>query len=126
MPGVEGRFRLHSAREPNAALLTLGTSTAAAHSDQDARDQLQTKRELRARNSGTHATESTAPGSSAVGGDKSLGWIPSGDVLALMRLALGVTINVLALLIVLSELGGNIGPLLARAWIFGLAIPFGS
>jgi len=44
----------------------------------------------------------------------------------LLRTFLAITIGVLALLIVLSELGVNIGPLLAGASVFGLAISFGS
>ena len=47
-------------------------------------------------------------------------------LMPLLRIFLAITISVLALLIVLSELGVNIGPLLAGASVFGLAISFGS
>ncbi len=43
-----------------------------------------------------------------------------------MRIALAITIFVIAGLIVLSELGVNITPLIAAASVFGLAISFGS
>jgi small-conductance mechanosensitive channel len=44
----------------------------------------------------------------------------------LLKFFLGATIAVVAVLIVLSELGVNITPLLAGASVFGLAISFGS
>jgi moderate conductance mechanosensitive channel len=44
----------------------------------------------------------------------------------LIRIALAITIAVVAGLIVLSELGVNITPLIAAASVFGLAISFGS
>src|SRR5829696_10466359 len=44
----------------------------------------------------------------------------------LVRVALAITIGVLAMLIVLSDLGVNITPLIAGASVFGLAISFGS
>ena len=43
-----------------------------------------------------------------------------------MRAAFGVTIAVLALLIVLSRLGVDTAPLIAGAGVFGLAVSFGS
>ncbi|WP_377848606.1 mechanosensitive ion channel family protein [Bosea sp. UC22_33] len=64
---------------------------------------------------GPHAGEEANVGSSRLA-----------TVLPLLRVVLAVTISVLALLIVLSELGVNIGPLLAGASVFGLAISFGS
>lgn len=65
--------------------------------------------------------------SSAVGAEESLGGGSRlATLLPLLRVVLAVTISVLALLIVLSELGVNIGPLLAGASVFGLAISFGS
>lgn len=73
-------------------------------------------------------TRRNAPDAAAVTGpDETMG---TGSRLAtllpLLRVVLAVTISVLALLIVLSELGVNIGPLLAGASVFGLAISFGS
>lgn len=47
-------------------------------------------------------------------------------VLPMLRVLFGITIVVLATLVALSELGVNIGPLLAGAGVFGLAISFGS
>ncbi|WNJ88598.1 mechanosensitive ion channel family protein [Bosea sp. 685] len=47
-------------------------------------------------------------------------------MLPLLRVVLAITIGVLALLIVLSEMGVNIAPLLAGASVFGLALSFGS
>jgi small-conductance mechanosensitive channel len=47
-------------------------------------------------------------------------------LMPLMRIALAITIFVIAGLIVLSELGVNITPLIAAASVFGLAISFGS
>ncbi len=47
-------------------------------------------------------------------------------LLPLLRFVLAITISVLALLLVLSELGVNITPLLAGASVFGLAVSFGS
>src|SRR6185437_1300019 len=47
-------------------------------------------------------------------------------ILPLMRAAFGVTIAVLALLIVLSRLGVDTAPLIAGAGVFGLAVSFGS
>jgi small-conductance mechanosensitive channel len=44
----------------------------------------------------------------------------------LMRIVLAITIFVIAGLIVLSDLGVNITPLIAAASVFGLAISFGS
>lgn len=44
----------------------------------------------------------------------------------MLRVLFGITIVVLATLVALSELGVNIGPLLAGAGVFGLAISFGS
>ncbi len=68
-----------------------------------------------AASAGPHAGEEANVGSSRLA-----------TLLPLLRVVLGVTIGVLALLIVLSELGVNIGPLLAGASVFGLAISFGS
>jgi small-conductance mechanosensitive channel len=59
-------------------------------------------------------------GEAAAGGSRLATLVP------LLRVVLAITISVLALLIVLSELGVNIGPLLAGASVFGLAISFGS
>ncbi|RXT44768.1 hypothetical protein B6S44_27365 [Bosea sp. Tri-44] len=67
------------------------------------------------------AIGSAAGHDEAVGGGSRLA-----TLLPLLRVVLAVTISVLALLIVLSELGVNIGPLLAGASVFGLAISFGS
>lgn len=64
---------------------------------------------------GPHAGEEANVGSSRLA-----------TLLPLLRVVLAVTISVLALLMVLSELGVNIGPLLAGASVFGLAISFGS
>jgi small-conductance mechanosensitive channel len=47
-------------------------------------------------------------------------------VLPVLRILLGITIVVLATLVALSQLGVNIGPLLAGAGVVGLAISFGS
>jgi small-conductance mechanosensitive channel len=47
-------------------------------------------------------------------------------VLPVLRILLGITIVVLATLVALSQLGVNIGPLLAGAGVIGLAISFGS
>lgn len=47
-------------------------------------------------------------------------------MMPLLRLALAIVITIVALLIVLSELGVNITPLIAGASVFGLAISFGS
>ncbi len=47
-------------------------------------------------------------------------------ILPLMRAAFGVTIAVLAILIVLSRLGVDTAPLIAGAGVFGLAVSFGS
>ncbi len=47
-------------------------------------------------------------------------------VLPLFRILLGITIVVMATLVALSQLGVNIGPLLAGAGVIGLAISFGS
>jgi moderate conductance mechanosensitive channel len=47
-------------------------------------------------------------------------------MMPLLRIALAIVISVVALLIVLSELGVNITPLIAGASVFGLAISFGS
>ncbi|HYM71530.1 MAG TPA: mechanosensitive ion channel domain-containing protein [Stellaceae bacterium] len=47
-------------------------------------------------------------------------------ILPLMRAAFGVTIAVLAVLIVLSRLGVDTAPLIAGAGVFGLAVSFGS
>jgi small-conductance mechanosensitive channel len=47
-------------------------------------------------------------------------------MLPLARTALGITIAVLATLIVLSRLGVNIAPLIAGASVLGLAVSFGS
>jgi small-conductance mechanosensitive channel len=44
----------------------------------------------------------------------------------LLRIGLGIAIMVVTLLVVLSELGVNITPLIAGASVFGLAISFGS
>ena len=49
-----------------------------------------------------------------------------GTLMPLVRVALAITIGVLAILIVLSDLGVNITPLIAGASVFGLAISFGS
>jgi small-conductance mechanosensitive channel len=43
-----------------------------------------------------------------------------------LRILLGITIVVMAVLVALSQLGVNIGPLLAGAGVVGLAISFGS
>ena len=43
-----------------------------------------------------------------------------------MRVALAIVIGILAVLIVLSEMGVNVTPLIAGASVFGLAISFGS
>lgn len=67
-----------------------------------------------ATSAGPHAGEEANTGSSRLA-----------TLLPLLRVVLTVTISVLALLIVLSELGVNIGPLLAGASVFGLAISFG-
>ncbi|AZO81951.1 MULTISPECIES: mechanosensitive ion channel domain-containing protein [unclassified Bosea (in: a-proteobacteria)] len=68
-----------------------------------------------ATSAGPHAGEEANMGSSRLA-----------TLLPLLRVVLAVTISVIALLIVLSELGVNIGPLLAGASVFGLAISFGS
>jgi small-conductance mechanosensitive channel len=47
-------------------------------------------------------------------------------VLPVLRILLGITIVVMATLVALSQLGVNIGPLLAGAGVVGLAISFGS
>jgi small-conductance mechanosensitive channel len=47
-------------------------------------------------------------------------------LMPLMRIALAIAIIVIAGLVVLSELGVNITPLIAAASVFGLAISFGS
>ena len=47
-------------------------------------------------------------------------------VLPVLRILLGLTIVVMAVLVALSQLGVNIGPLLAGAGVVGLAISFGS
>jgi small-conductance mechanosensitive channel len=47
-------------------------------------------------------------------------------VLPVLRILLGITIVVMAVLVALSQLGVNIGPLLAGAGVIGLAISFGS
>ena len=47
-------------------------------------------------------------------------------MLPLARMALGITIAVLAVLTVLSRLGVNIAPLIAGASVLGLAVSFGS
>jgi small-conductance mechanosensitive channel len=47
-------------------------------------------------------------------------------ILPLLRLVLGVAIPLVAVMIALSQLGVDIGPLLAAASVFGLAISFGS
>jgi len=47
-------------------------------------------------------------------------------MLPLARVALAITITVLATLTILSRLGVNIAPLIAGASVFGLAISFGS
>ncbi|SED61593.1 Small-conductance mechanosensitive channel [Rhizobiales bacterium GAS188] len=47
-------------------------------------------------------------------------------MLPLARMALGITIAVLAILTILSRLGVNIAPLIAGASVLGLAISFGS
>jgi small-conductance mechanosensitive channel len=47
-------------------------------------------------------------------------------LMPLMRIVLAITIFVIAGLIVLSDLGVNITPLIAAASVFGLAISFGS
>ncbi len=47
-------------------------------------------------------------------------------LLPVMRVAMAITIVVLTILIVLSELGVNIAPLIAGASVIGLAISFGS
>ena len=47
-------------------------------------------------------------------------------LMPLMRVALAIVIGVLAILIVLSEIGVNVTPLIAGASVFGLAISFGS
>jgi small-conductance mechanosensitive channel len=47
-------------------------------------------------------------------------------VLPVLRILLGITIIVLATLVALSQLGVNVGPLLAGAGVIGLAISFGS
>ena len=47
-------------------------------------------------------------------------------MMPLLRIALAIVITIVALLIVLSELGVNITPLIAGASVFGLAISFGS
>jgi small-conductance mechanosensitive channel len=47
-------------------------------------------------------------------------------LMPLLRIALAIVIGVVALLVVLSDLGVNITPLIAGASVFGLAISFGS
>jgi len=47
-------------------------------------------------------------------------------LLPLIRTTLGITVAVVAGLMILSEIGVNIGPLLASAGIVGVAIGFGS
>ncbi|MHB2165811.1 mechanosensitive ion channel family protein [Alsobacter sp. R-9] len=47
-------------------------------------------------------------------------------MMPLLRIALAIVISIVSLLIVLSELGVNITPLIAGASVFGLAISFGS
>lgn len=47
-------------------------------------------------------------------------------VLPVLRILLGITIVVMAVLVALSQLGVNIAPLLAGAGVVGLAISFGS
>ena len=47
-------------------------------------------------------------------------------LLPVMRVAMAITIIVLTILIVLSELGVNIAPLIAGASVIGLAVSFGS
>jgi moderate conductance mechanosensitive channel len=47
-------------------------------------------------------------------------------ILPLLRAAFGVTITVIAVLIVLSRLGVDTAPLIAGAGVFGLAVSFGS
>lgn len=47
-------------------------------------------------------------------------------VLPVLRILLGITIVVMAVLVALSQLGVNIAPLLAGAGVIGLAISFGS
>jgi small-conductance mechanosensitive channel len=47
-------------------------------------------------------------------------------LLPVMRVAMAITIVVLTILIVLSELGVNIAPLIAGASVIGLAVSFGS
>ncbi len=47
-------------------------------------------------------------------------------VLPVLRILLGITIVVMAVLVALSQLGVNIGPLIAGAGVVGLAISFGS
>jgi small-conductance mechanosensitive channel len=68
----------------------------------------------------------TAPGAPA---EEVEGGTPSSRLATLaplLRIGLGIAITVAALLIVLSELGVNITPLIAGASVFGLAISFGS
>jgi small-conductance mechanosensitive channel len=69
------------------------------------------------------AASSAAP---HAGEEANVGSSRLATLLPLLRVVLAVTISVLASLIVLSELGVNIGPLLAGASVFGLAISFGS
>jgi small-conductance mechanosensitive channel len=47
-------------------------------------------------------------------------------VLPVLRILVGITIVLMAVLVALSQLGVNIGPLLAGAGVIGLAISFGS
>lgn len=73
------------------------------------------------RNDPAAAAIAAAGHDEAIGGGSRLA-----TLLPLLRIVLAISISVLALLIVLSALGVNIGPLLAAASVFGLAISFGS
>jgi small-conductance mechanosensitive channel len=73
------------------------------------------------RNAPAAAANAAAGHDEAIGGGSRLA-----TLLPLLRIVLAITLSVLALLIVLSALGVNIGPLLAAASVFGLAISFGS
>jgi small-conductance mechanosensitive channel len=78
--------------------------------------------------SARYSAKVTAPGAAPVDHDEGM---PTGatrlaTLMPLLRLALAIVIGIVALLIVLSELGVNITPLIAGASVFGLAISFGS
>lgn len=74
----------------------------------------------------TRRSETTMGAMHGAGEEAVAGGSRLATLLPLLRVVLAVTISVLALLIVLSALGVNIGPLLAAASVFGLAISFGS